>query len=136
MNITPILVMHIHNSVGLNICPYFWSYSPSLNSTGNKTEKNLSVLISFGLKKPVGLNILVESVLIFSVLVTGPNKAISKNEFHIIFLRHYPNVRRGENRVKLSALFDHQSERSNVVHDVSGNLAGIGNARALLLRND
>jgi hypothetical protein len=62
-------------------------------------------------------------------------KSKSNNEFHIIFLRHYPNVRRGENRVKLSALFDHQSERSNVVHDVSGYLAGIGNARALLLQN-
>ncbi len=73
MNITPILVMNIHNSVGLNICLYFWSYSPSLNNSGNKTEKNLSVLISFGLKKSVGLNILVESVLIFLVLVTGPN---------------------------------------------------------------
>jgi hypothetical protein len=84
MNITPILVMHIHNSVGLNICPYFWSYSPSLNSTGNKTEKNLLVLISFGLKKPVGLNILVESVLICSVLVTGPvcNFCLSKYSFY------------------------------------------------------
>jgi hypothetical protein len=70
MNITPILVMNIHNSVGLNICLYFWSYSPSLNSAGNKTEKKLLVLISFGLKKSVGLNILVKLVLIFSVLVT------------------------------------------------------------------
>jgi hypothetical protein len=72
MNITHILVMNIHNSVGLNICLYFRSYSPSLNSIGNKTKKNLSVLISFGLKKSVGLNILVKSVLIFSILVTGP----------------------------------------------------------------
>jgi hypothetical protein len=72
MNITPILVMNIHNSVGLNICLYFRSYSPSLNRAGNKTKKNLSVLISFGLEKSVGLNILVESVLIFLVLVTGP----------------------------------------------------------------
>ncbi len=85
MNITPILVMNIHNSVGLNICLYFRSYSPSLNKAGNKTEKNLSVLISFGLEKSVGLNILVESVLIFLVLVTGPlftghfNKKLKKN---------------------------------------------------------
>ena len=57
MNITHILVMNIHNSVGLNICPYFWSYSPSLNSAGNKTEKKISVLISFGLEKSVGFNI-------------------------------------------------------------------------------
>ena len=57
MNITPILVMNIHNLVSLNICLYFRSYSPSLNSAGNKTKKNLSALISFGLKKSVGLNI-------------------------------------------------------------------------------
>jgi hypothetical protein len=73
MNITSILVINIQNSVGLNICLYFQSYSPSLNKVGNKTEKNLSVLISFGLEKSVGLNILVKSVLIFSVLVTGPH---------------------------------------------------------------
>ncbi len=67
MNITPILVMNMHNLVGLNICLYFRSYSPSLNSAGNKTEKKI-----VGLKKSVGLSILVESVLIFLVLVTGP----------------------------------------------------------------
>ncbi len=64
--------MNIHNSVGLNICLYFRSYSLSLNSAGNKTEKKLWVFIYFGLKKSVGLNILVELVLIFLVLVTGP----------------------------------------------------------------
>jgi hypothetical protein len=83
MNITHILVINIHNSVGLNICLYFRSYSPSLNNIGNKTKKNLSVLISFGLKKSVSLNILVESVLIFSVLVTG---VFNLNLLNLIFL--------------------------------------------------
>jgi hypothetical protein len=85
MNITPILVLNIHNSVGLNICLYFRSYSPSLNSTVNKTKKNLSVLISFSLKKSVSLNILVELVLIFSVLVTGPLQSTSLNKNSIYY---------------------------------------------------
>ena len=35
--------------------------------------------------------------------------------------------------VELPALFDHEAERPNVLHDVGGDLAGVGDAWALLL---
>jgi hypothetical protein len=44
------------------------------------------VLISFDPEKWVGLNILVESVLIFSILVTGPKKSNQWQKYYYFAL--------------------------------------------------
>ena len=45
----------------------------------------------------------------------------------------HPEVWRGEDGVELPALLDHQGEGADVLHDLEGDLAAVGDARALLL---
>ena len=65
------VLISVYIFVGLNICYYFRSYSPSfLESKTDKKTVGLNILWR------VGLNILVESVLIFSILVTRSREII------------------------------------------------------------
>ena len=59
------VLISVYIFVGLNICYYFRSYSPSFLES-KTDEKTVGLNIFWR----VGLNILVESVLIFSILVT------------------------------------------------------------------
>ena len=76
------VLISVYIFVGLNICYYFRSYSPSFLES-KTDEKTVGLNIFWR----VGLNILVESVLIFSILVT--RSFILNNIFrHIKFFIH------------------------------------------------